>query len=284
MIALVLLRYDSGFPYLVLPALFGLALVCRQHGAVLGGLIVSAVAVWLTAHGYGPFVHGTPDGDLARTQMFVAVGAISGLLVAAARSERGVAERALGRLASSERALADAQRIAQVGSFEWDIPSDRKVWSDELYRILGLDPAVHPARYASVRALLHDEDRARVDETVRGACRDWQPYSSAHRIVRPDGQVRMLEVHTRVERDEAGTPLRMVGTAVDITAVALAEERFRALFETAPYARVVIDPGGHDRAGELPYRAAIRLRPGRVGRQGGAGADSGRCRHGKRLV
>lgn len=93
-IALLILRDDSGFPYLVLPLLFALALVCGQRGAVIGGLIVSTVAVWLTARGYGPFVHGTPDGDLARTQMFVGVGAISGLLVAAARSERGVAERA----------------------------------------------------------------------------------------------------------------------------------------------------------------------------------------------
>ncbi len=243
-IAFLVLRYDSGLPYLVLPALLGLALVCRQRGAVLGGLIVAAVAVWLTAHGYGPFVHGTPDGNLVRAQMFVGIGAITALLVAAARSEREVAETALGRLAGSERALADAQRLAQVGSFEWDIPSDRKVWSDELYRILGLDPAVHPPRYATVRALLHDEDRSRVDQTVRRACRDWRPYSSVHRIVRPDGQVRTLKVHTRVEHDGAGRPLRMVGTAVDITAVALAEERFRALFETAPYARVVVDPSG----------------------------------------
>jgi diguanylate cyclase (GGDEF)-like protein/PAS domain S-box-containing protein len=238
------LRYDTGFPYLVFPLLFALSLACRQAGAVLGSVIVAAVTVWLTDHGHSPFVGAQSDADLARTQMFMAVGAITALLVAAARTEREMAEHALERLAGSERALADAQSLAQVGSFDWDLRTGATVWSEELYRILGLDPAVAAPGYALMRALLHDDDRASVDDVMRRATQDLTPYTTVHRIIRPDGQLRTLECHGRVECDEDGTPIRMVGTALDVTAIALAEERFRALFENAPFARVVIDPAG----------------------------------------
>jgi diguanylate cyclase (GGDEF)-like protein/PAS domain S-box-containing protein len=241
---LVIFSYDRGFPYLACPFLFLLALLCRQRGAVVGGLIMAGIAVWFTAHGHGSFVVGTPDANLIRAQVFVGISAITALLVAAARSERDVAEQALATLAHKERILEDAQRLARVGSFEWDVREQRTTWSEELYRIVGLDPTADPPGYGAVRKLLHDEDRAIVDAIVERSCREWTPYESVHRIIRPDGQVRTLECHTRVERDAAGEPLRMVGTALDITALALAEERFRALFETAPYARVVVDPGG----------------------------------------
>ena len=243
-VAFAALRYDTGFPYLVFPLLFALALACRQPGAVLGTVIVAAVTVWLTDHGHGPFAGAQSDADLARTQLFVAVGAITALLVAAARTEREMAEHALDRLAGSERALAEAQRLAQVGSFDWDLRTGKTVWSDELYRILGLDPAVVPPAYGSMRALLHEEDRPSVDAVMRRATRELTPYTTVHRIIRPDGQVRTLECHGRVEYDEAGVPVRMVGTALDITAIALAEERFRALFENAPFSRIVIDLAG----------------------------------------
>jgi diguanylate cyclase (GGDEF)-like protein/PAS domain S-box-containing protein len=243
-VSVIVLSHGSAFGYLVFPMLFLLALLYRQRGAVLGGLIVSAIAVWFTARGHGPFVGGNLDGNLVRAQMFVSVGAITSLLVAAAKSERNVAELALGRLADSERALADAQRLARIGSFEWDLRANKTIWSDQLYRIFGLNPADSPASYDSWRNCTHEDDRAMVDAAVWKAYEEGTPYSFVHRVVRPDGKVRTLECRGRVEVDASGLRVRMVGTEQDVTALRLAEGRFRSLFETAPHARVILDAGG----------------------------------------
>jgi diguanylate cyclase (GGDEF)-like protein/PAS domain S-box-containing protein len=243
-LSVIVLSHGSAFAYLVFPLLFLLALLYRQRGAVLGGMIVSAIAVWFTARGHGPFVGSNLDANLVRAQTFVSVGAITSLLVAAAKSERHVAELALGRLADSERALADAQRLARIGSFEWDLRANKTIWSDQLYRIVGLNPADSPASYDSWRNCTHEDDRAMVDTAVWKAYEECTPFSFVHRVVRPDGNVRTLECRGRVEVDASGLRVRMMGTEQDVTAMRLAEERFRSLFETAPYARVIVDATG----------------------------------------
>jgi len=83
-----------------------------------------------------------------------------------------------------------------------------------------------------------------VDATIERAFSTCEPYSFVHRIIRPDGHVRTIECHGRVEVDQAGKPIRMVGTGQDVTAFKLAEERFRSLFETAPYGLIVVDGDG----------------------------------------
>jgi diguanylate cyclase (GGDEF)-like protein/PAS domain S-box-containing protein len=216
----------------------------RQLLPAVGGIAASGVTVWFTVRGHGPFAGGSPDADLTRAQIFVSGGAITALLVAAARSERLVAETALASLADSQRALAEAQRLTSIGSFELDVPSGHTTWSDELYRILGLDSATYAASFESWRERIHEEDRAMVDAAVGAACAERSRYSFVHRIIRPDGAVRTVECRGRIEVDAAGKPLKMVGTAQDITALKLSEERFRRLLENAPDAMVIVDEGG----------------------------------------
>jgi diguanylate cyclase (GGDEF)-like protein/PAS domain S-box-containing protein len=241
--SVVVLGFNQGFVYLVFPMLFLLALLFRQRGAVLGGLIVSVIAVWFTSRGHGAFTGQGPDANLVRAQTFVSIGAITALLVAAARTERHVAETAFVRLAEKERALGDAQRLANIGSFEWDLQSGEVAWSSELYRILGLAEQAGPS-HETWRRRVHPDDRADFDRIfVRGG-RRWDSYASLHRIVRDDGQTRTMECHARLEHDAAGMPQRMVGSAQDITPLKLAEERFRSLFSRAPYPQVVIDHRG----------------------------------------
>src|SRR5205807_6881353 len=69
-------RFSGPFFYVVLPMLVVLALVCRQLGAALGGLIVALVAIWFTARGHGPFIGGTREGNLVRAETFVTAGTI----------------------------------------------------------------------------------------------------------------------------------------------------------------------------------------------------------------
>ncbi len=147
-------------------------------------------------------------------------------------------------LADHERELADVQRLARIGTLTWDIETGTIAWSDEIYRLLGLYKGDGPPTLATWRERVHPDDLAAFDRGLTEMGRELTTYMASYRIVRPDGQVRTLECRGHVERDPHGAPRRVVGTAQDITAIALAEERFRSLFQAAPYPQVVMDRTG----------------------------------------
>jgi diguanylate cyclase len=88
--------------YVIFPLLFWTAFRFRQPGTVVAGLIVSGIAVWFTAHGSGPFIGGSPDAELLRSQMFVGVATLTGLLAAALITERKHADEQLQYLADHD--------------------------------------------------------------------------------------------------------------------------------------------------------------------------------------
>ncbi len=105
---------------------------------------------------------------------------------------------------------------AHIGSWEWDIRRDVVTWSDELYRIFGMEPDPGPVNYAEYLERLHPSDRAFVDEIVTRARAEGRSYAFEYRIVRPDGEERVISARGRVllEGDEA---VAMVGTSQDVT-------------------------------------------------------------------
>ncbi len=117
----------------------------------------------------------------------------------------------------SEQGLREAQALAQVGSWDWDIPVDHVSWSDELYQIYGPRRDEFPSSYQGFLDRVHADDRPAVEATIRDAYRRGGTFSFDHRIVRPDGGVRWLHARGRVERAPDGTPIRMSGTGQDIT-------------------------------------------------------------------
>jgi diguanylate cyclase (GGDEF)-like protein/PAS domain S-box-containing protein len=138
-----------------------------------------------------------------------AVLALSALMV------RG--RRALTRLADSERALAEAQRLMGIGSFQTDARSGKTVCSDELYRILGLDPGLRIVAGELWFSVVHEEDREMVEAAVREAVAKREAWQLVYRIVRPGGDVRLVECRGAVEADRAGRPVRILGTVQDVT-------------------------------------------------------------------
>jgi PAS domain S-box-containing protein len=131
------------------------------------------------------------------------------------------AERALAR---REAQLAEAQHLAQLGSWERDIASGRLTWSDELYRIYGLEPQEIPASFEAFMAHVHPEDAARVRAINEAAVRSGEPFECQARILRPDGEVRYYHSRGTLLRDSSGGPGRLVGVVQDATERVRAEE------------------------------------------------------------
>jgi PAS domain S-box-containing protein len=125
--------------------------------------------------------------------------------------------RAEELLRASQRQLAEAQRIAQVGSWEWDLETDKLTVSDELCRLFGLPIGISMTMAEGVAAAIHPADQERV-ATALGRIRDDPlPFALEHRIIRPDGDVRTVLARGEGVADENGRLVRFIGTDQDIT-------------------------------------------------------------------
>ena len=120
--------------------------------------------------------------------------------------------------------LAEAQRIAHLGNWNWNIITNELKWSDEIYRIFGLAPQEFGATYEAFLNSVHPDDREFVMKTVDEALSGDKPYSIDHRIVLPDGTERIVHEEAAITLDGHGEPIRMIGTVHDITDRKLAEE------------------------------------------------------------
>ena len=137
-------------------------------------------------------------------------------------------KRAEDALRESEERLAEAQRIAQTGHWEWNVTTSEEKWSDQIYRILGLSPDAGTSHEAFANAL-HPDDRDEALRTIDKALKETSAYEIEFRIVRPDGTIRHVHSAGEVIRSFDGTPVRVLGTAQDITERKRAEEELRDL-------------------------------------------------------
>lgn len=138
-------------------------------------------------------------------------------------------QRAEDELRLSETRLKEAQRIAHLGDWDWDIITNELLWSDEIYRIFGLTPQQFGATYEAFLNSVHPEDREFVENAVNEALYEGRLYDINHRIILPDSAVRIIHEKGEVTFDNDGKPLRMVGTVHDITEIKRAEEELRTL-------------------------------------------------------
>ena len=193
------------------------------------GIVLSAVVVYRTVEGLGPLALGALEVSLLVVQCLVAIISVLMLSVAAeatlrrqmeseARQLREALERRVNeRTAELSRVhdrLVEAQAVAHVGSWEWDMTTDSLWWSEELCRIYGVEQA--PADYTGFLALVHPDDRPRVQEEVQRGITEGRSFSFEHRILREE-EVRTLYARGHVQMDAAGNTARLVGTGHDIT-------------------------------------------------------------------
>ncbi|MCX5888953.1 MAG: PAS domain S-box protein [Deltaproteobacteria bacterium] len=155
------------------------------------------------------------------------------------------------RLRQSQIRLAEAQRIARLGHWEWDLRSGQIILSKEVYRIIGLTPEEFTPSLESILSCVHPEDKERVSQRISDTLAGVKPYNLVSRFVRPNGSVRYVHAQAEAVFDENGKPQRLLGTAQDITErrqaemrLRASEERFRAIFEGAGLGIVLWDLEG----------------------------------------
>ncbi|MFH1703321.1 MAG: PAS domain S-box protein [Nitrospirota bacterium] len=134
-------------------------------------------------------------------------------------------------LLKSESRLSEAQRVAHLGNWDWNIQTNQLYWSDEIYHIFGLSPQQFGATYDAFLDSVHPEDRELVEKAVNEALYEKKPYSIDHRIVMPDGSVRIVQEQAEVMFNESGKPVRMIGIGYDITDRKRAEEKLKESYE-----------------------------------------------------
>lgn len=192
----------------------------------------------------------TPAGELRYTQAsyipdVAEDGEVRGFFVLVTDiTERRRIEKELGR---SYARLAEAEHLARLGSWDWDIAEGRMTCSDGLFEIYGIRAEDFEQTYeVGSSQYVHPDDRTFVEQEMRQALESGAPVDFEYRIIRPDGRVRRLHSRAELIAGPDGTPLRLTGTAQDVTELHAAAEVL------------------HQTAGELGRRAAeIRNPPDR---------------------
>jgi PAS domain S-box-containing protein len=156
--------------------------------------------------------------------------------------------QARDELQKREAQLAEAQAVARLGSWEWDIESDTLSWSDEAYRLVGLEPQSVQPTLDLLLQLVHPEDRETVQTAVSGAQQHGERYCVEARLVLADGSIRHAQMRGEAVVDPRGRVVRLRGTGQDITdrvgteeALRASEESYRAIFEASGDAIYVLD-------------------------------------------
>ena len=226
------------YPFILIPVLLWSAFRFGAWITALGSAFIVVIAVDGTLRGSGPFRHESPNESLLLLQAFVGLTTTMMLSVAAEVSRRRSVERDLrvlnerlerkvasrtDELQKANERLIQAQEVAHMGSWEWDVGANRVWWSDEMYRIYGIAAGTFIG-YETFLEHVHPDDRSIAHEIVSRAMMDTRPFTFDHRIVRPDGTIRVIHANGRVICDAVSHPIRMVGTGVDITERKEAEE------------------------------------------------------------
>ncbi len=149
------------------------------------------------------------------------------------------------QLRESQRSLSRAQQIAHLGNWEWDIEAGTLSWSDEVYRIFGLQPQTFVPDYEHFLSVIHPDDREKVQDAVAQAIGEGgAEYRVDHRVVLDDGSVRYIQENGQVSCNSQGKAIAMIGTVLDITERVKTEEElelFQLMIEKSGDPAFLID-------------------------------------------
>ncbi len=267
-------------PYLTLLFIIWAAFRFSMAGVARTVLIIAVVAIWNTLMGRGAFSTHDIFESLLLLQIFLSIIGVVGLALVAALEQRRQSEVALREerdmlqdrvkqrtaalveeleevrrleqvVLNREHQLAESQRLARLGSWQWDIIPNVVTWSAELYRVFGIGEGEFAGTFEQYLECIHPEDRDMVRQAIQNAVLNHEPYNFRHRVITPSDTVKTVICYGAVIVDATGAVVRMYGTAQDITEQAAteallrdAEKRFRDVVEYAPDAMIVINKDG----------------------------------------
>lgn len=152
-------------------------------------------------------------------------------LVGALRDLRG-SKNTADQLRRSRDLLNRAEKVALLGSWEWEVERDLVAWSEELYDIFGIAPGGFEATLQAFLARIHPEDRQRVRDTVNATVVEGRPFDFHHRLIRPDGVIRFVRCKGQLLFEQGTSRRRLVGICQDVTDLRSEEQRFLPLVES----------------------------------------------------
>jgi len=247
LVALVILGYlilaapgKSNPPallYSLVPLLLWSTLRFGSTGVSTSIIAIAFVSIWGVVHGRGPFTEPGAPINVLSLQLFLFFMAAPFMALAVLVEERKDAEQALRQ---REVELKEAQRLAKVGSWQWGPDADAVTWSEELYRIAGLDPGLPAVTYAQHSNLYTPESWLRLRSAVEEALRTGTPYELDLEMNHADGRGRLVFAKGEVQRDGTGRIVQLRGTVQDITARKQAQEELR---ESEERLRLAIQAG-----------------------------------------
>jgi len=264
-------EYSAPLGFLAILPLVWAALRRGQRDTATVSVIVTAFAVWATVEHSGPFGPSGLNESFLLLLTFMISLSLPSLALSADVAVRRTTEENLRRtqaeldrrvrartaaLADANIHLQEAQRLANLGSWSWDVAQDRITWSDQLHEIYGVPRDRFHGTVEQFLSFLHPDDRARVKASIDAAMRKGREFTHEERIVRPDGGVRHLHSIGEVVRDDNGAPIRMLGVCLDVTerkraesTLRSTEQNYRLLLKGArDYAIYMLDVDGHVRS------------------------------------
>jgi len=264
-------EYTSPLGFLAILPLVWAALRCGPRDTATVGLILTGFAIWATIEHAGPFGNiGLNESFLPLLTFMIGVS-VPSLALSADVAMRQRTEDSLLRtqteldlrvkertaaLADSNIHLMEAQRLANLGSWRWDVLGNTISWSEQLMDIYGLRPGQFNGTLQEFIGFIHPDDRAQVRASIGAALKSGNHFSHEERIIRPDGSIRHLHSVGEVIRNESGDAVRMLGICQDVTerkqaerALQDSEQNYRLLLRGArDYAIYMLDVQGRVRS------------------------------------
>jgi diguanylate cyclase (GGDEF)-like protein len=208
--------------YAAAPILLITSLYLGQANCFSALIALTSVAVLATSVSIGPFSSSSQNLNLLALQLFIGVMSYVVCLLSITIRQRLEVE---ARAKETANSLAQAQQIANLGSWEMNLTSNKLTWSDQVFRIFEIDPSKSQASYEEFLNTIHPDDRDYVNQAYTDSLVNKKPYEIEHRLMMSDGRIKYVSERCESTFDECGSLIWSIGTVQDITEKKLADQK-----------------------------------------------------------